>query len=469
VSRWDRPPPPIDWRWWVGNVGRVLITAGLLMFGFVAYQLWGTAIETARAQNSLENDFEEMLADVEPVAPETTVAPAVEETTETADDPAGETADETVDGNGSAAGNRDGGGKKKKKNNNRQTEQTTGDTEAVEETPDTTVPAAVPVAEQNLPDIAEGDALARLEIPRIGTSHIVVAGVSTGDLKKGPGHYPDTPIPGQLGNAAIAGHRTTYGQPFYSINELEVGDDIVVTTLSGQFTYRVTGQEIVGPSDYEVVATTDPSVANLTLTSCHPRWTAQQRIVVYSELVSEASAPVGEPTLNYGRPPEELEPGGIAAEQEAPVATAPVGDDPVIAVDEQARPAEPAEEIDPAEPSRQTDEAATTIDEAAEEIDPAGDETGQRVPAADTGVATPTAAGTTAIADAFAEGWFSDPGAWPQVALWALALTGIWVGGYLLARRFRRLWLGVLVGFLPFLVALYFFYQNVNRLLPPNL
>ena len=113
--------------------------------------------------------------------------------------------------------------------------------------------------------------IARIEIPAIGVNDIVVAGVSPNDLKKGPGHYPDTPLPGQLGNAAIAGHRTTYGQPFFDVDKLVVGDEIVVTTLNGRYTYRVTGQEIVSPSDYQVVATIDPSRATLTLTSCHPR------------------------------------------------------------------------------------------------------------------------------------------------------------------------------------------------------
>jgi sortase A len=440
MSRWDRRPPPIDWRWWVGNFGRVLITVGLLMFGFVAYQLWGTAIEAARAQNSLENDFDEMLADAEPITPETTIAPAVEEPAETADD------------SDSAAGN----------SNEQQSQQAA-------EPPESTVPTAVPATGQNIPDITEGEALARLEIPRINTDHIVVAGVSTGDLKKGPGHYPDTPIPGQLGNAAIAGHRTTYGQPFYSINELEVGDEIIVTTLSGRYTYRVTGQEIVGPSDYQVVATTDPTVANLTLTSCHPRWTAQQRIVVYSELDTEESAPVGAPTLNYGRQLEDPETGAVAAEQDAPDVTVSGSDDPVIAgEDAPAEPADPTtptdEQADPADPTTPTDEQAEAIAESdAAEVDTTQSEAGADVDSA------ATTTGTTAIADAFAEGWFSDPDAWPQVALWALTLIAIWVGGYLLARHFRRLWLGILVGFLPFLVALYFFYQNVNRLLPPNL
>ena len=124
--------------------------------------------------------------------------------------------------------------------------------------------------------IQEGDPVARIEMPSIGVDHIVVAGVGKSDLKKGPGHYPETPMPGQLGNAAIAGHRTTYGQPFFDVDKLEVGDEIIVTTLVGRYVYRVTGQQIVSPSDYQVVATVDPTRATLTLTSCHPKWTARE-------------------------------------------------------------------------------------------------------------------------------------------------------------------------------------------------
>jgi sortase A len=165
-------------------------------------------------------------------------------------------------------------------------------------TTDTTAPAVttttitttttVPVV---LPEIAAGDAVARIEIPRIGVDKIVVSGVSVADLRRGPGHYPGTPLPGQPGNAAIAGHRTTYGAPFYRIDELAAGDDIVVTTLQGRFRYVVDGTAIVRPSQLEVLdATPDPT---LTLTSCNPRYSARQRIVVTARLAPEvAAAPV---------------------------------------------------------------------------------------------------------------------------------------------------------------------------------
>ena len=80
--------------------------------------------------------------------------------------------------------------------------------------------AVLPVEAQNIPEIESGEAIARIEIPAIGVDDIVVAGVDSGDLKKGPGHFPTTPLPGQLGNSAIAGHRTTYGQPFFDVDKL---------------------------------------------------------------------------------------------------------------------------------------------------------------------------------------------------------------------------------------------------------
>ena len=399
VSKWDRQKPPKDWRFWVGGLGKVLVATGLLMFAFVAYQLWGTGIETARAQSALEDDFNELLASTVPSVstdPATTVpvdtAPAV----------------------------------------------TLAPAAPTTEAPATTA-APVPVDAQNLPPFQEGDVIARLEIPSIGVDRYVVAGVDKSDLKKGPGHYPETPLPGQLGNSAIAGHRTTYGQPFYDIDQVTPGDEIIVTTPAGRFVYIATGQQIVGPNDYEVVATTDPTIATLTLTSCHPRYTARDRIVITSELDPTQSDPVGESVLNYGRP---LEP----AAEAPPIRL----DDPVVSA--------PPVTDTPATTSTATD---TSI--------PSSTPTSIEVPTTDPGDEVEPAAVTTGIADSFAEGWFSDPSANSQVALWGAVLILISVGSYLLSRKVRRDWVGLLVGIVPFTIALYFFFQNVNRLLPTGL
>jgi sortase A len=88
---------------------------------------------------------------------------------------------------------------------------------------------------------------------------------------------------------------------------------------------------------------------------------------------------------------------------------------------------------------------------------------------ADTVPGGDTSPSATASPDAFSDGWFSDPSAIPQAFLWGLALTAVGVGVYLLSRKARRYWVGILAGFIPFIVVLYFFYENVNRLLPPNL
>ena len=124
----------------------------------------------------------------------------------------------------------------------------------------------------------------------MGLNRIVVEGATADDLAKGPGHFPETPLPGQLGNAAIAGHRTTHLHPFFDIDKLQPGDEIIVTTLNGRYVYHVTGTEVVAPEDYAaVIPTTDATKATLTLVSCTPRYSATNRIVVHSELVPDES------------------------------------------------------------------------------------------------------------------------------------------------------------------------------------
>lgn len=149
-----------------------------------------------------------------------------------------------------------------------------------------------------------GSGIAILRIPRFGKNYlfVIVQGTSTDDLIKGPGHYPGTAMPGHIGNFAVAGHRTTYLHPFYNINELKVGDPIVIETRTTWFTYRVENipgtnakyQEIVSPYDspvaYPVPDQPDPNLAPtqrvLTFTSCNPRYSAAQRIVVHALLVN---------------------------------------------------------------------------------------------------------------------------------------------------------------------------------------
>ena len=125
-----------------------------------------------------------------------------------------------------------------------------------------------------------------IKIPKIGVEKAVVQGVGVEDLKKAPGHYPGTPLPGQPGNAAIAGHRTTYGAPFYNFDELDPGDKIFTTTFQGSFEYQVIETKIVRPSQVDVLNPTEDN--RLTLTTCHPRFSAKERMIVVAKLIGEA-------------------------------------------------------------------------------------------------------------------------------------------------------------------------------------
>jgi sortase A len=221
----------------LGAVGRACISAGVLILLFVAYQLWGTGIREAQAQNSLEDEFEQRIG---------------------------------------TAGDGEG-------NDN-------GDDQVTTTQPDGTLPDAsdttVDVGPPPPPPV-EGDAVAQIRIPEIGVDKIVVEGVEVSDLKRGPGHYPGSPLPGQPGNAAIAGHRTTYGAPFNRLDELDPGDAILVTTEQGSFRYEVREQLIVSPDQVEVLD--DFGDDRMTLTACHPKYSARQRIVVVAALEGEAA------------------------------------------------------------------------------------------------------------------------------------------------------------------------------------
>lgn len=170
-------------------------------------------------------------------------------------------------------------------------------------TPPTAAPGQPPAPAPPAPP--EGAALAILKIPRIGLEKAVVQGVSVADLKKAPGHYPDTAMPGQKGNAGIAGHRTTYGGPFLDLDKLEPGDPILVTTRQGSFRYEVREWRVVRPTEVSVLAPTEDD--RLTLTTCHPRYSAKERLIVVAALVGEAA-----PTSPPGETPRpaDPEPGG---------------------------------------------------------------------------------------------------------------------------------------------------------------
>ncbi|HWH31127.1 MAG TPA: class E sortase [Egibacteraceae bacterium] len=156
-------------------------------------------------------------------------------------------------------------------------------------------------------ELKAGDPLTRIHIPKIGVAAVVVNGTSPSALRAGAGHYPNTPLPGAQGNVGIAGHRTTYGKPFNRVDELLVGDEIRLETPIAIHTYRVLappadvatpcdkdrrlGCWITHPADWSVVAPMEGYF--LTLTSCHPKGSARQRIIVRAELVESVARPTG--------------------------------------------------------------------------------------------------------------------------------------------------------------------------------
>jgi sortase A len=199
------------------------MAVGLLLLAFVAYQLWGTALYEHSAQARLQQELT-------PSLHTSGTLPKVAK--------------------GSGGGTAD----------------------------PITSRAAPPTA-----DPAVGNPVGLLSIPAIGmTNAVIVEGTGEGQLQEGPGHYPGTPLPGEVGNAAIAGHRTTYGAPFYSLDGLKPGDAINVETPQGLFQYLVVLTKIVQPTDTTVLQTS--VLPELTLTTCNPRYSASQRLIVQALL-----------------------------------------------------------------------------------------------------------------------------------------------------------------------------------------
>lgn len=138
--------------------------------------------------------------------------------------------------------------------------------------------------------LKEGSPLTRIRIPTIGTDAMVVQGISLAALNTGAGHYPMTPLPGEKGNVGIAGHRTMYGKPFNRMDELKSGDKIILTTPFAKYTYEVipafdghANPWVIKDNNWDVVNQTTDAV--LTLTTCHPKGSSKQRLVVRAKLV----------------------------------------------------------------------------------------------------------------------------------------------------------------------------------------
>lgn len=222
---------PQPWRRRTLVAGWTLIWLGVLVFAYLAFQLWGTGLYMSAAQDRLDRQLTERISATPIPTSPTVTLPA----------------------------------------------------DGVEQ-PDPR-PASTPVAPELIHEEppSEGEALGWIRIPEADVDHVVVSGVTPEVLKLGPGHMPWTPLPGQPGNAVISGHRTTYGAPFFNLDRVEVGDEIYVETTIGTHTYRVREILVVEPTDVWV---TDPRPGSwLTLTTCTPRYSAAQRLVVTAEMV----------------------------------------------------------------------------------------------------------------------------------------------------------------------------------------
>ncbi|WP_370325904.1 class E sortase [Euzebya sp.] len=227
-------------------LGWLLIAAGAVVALYLVYSLYWTGLETSRSQDRLMQEFEESIGgDFVAAAP------------------------------------------------------TEGDDFDLETAALDPLSAEDPsVGPATAPTAAEvGDAVGVMEFRRPATGQqvvtdpvVVVEGITTEALQSGPGRYPGTAYPGQTGNFAVAGHRTTYGAPFWDLDQLEAGDEIHVTDRNGtRWVYEFAESRIVGPQDVSVIGE-DPlgtGAPTLTLTTCHPRWSQTERLIVFATLSSD--------------------------------------------------------------------------------------------------------------------------------------------------------------------------------------
>jgi LPXTG-site transpeptidase (sortase) family protein len=216
------------------GAGEVLITFGLIVLLFAAYELWGKSAIVDAHQNDLQRQLDQTWATAPTVSP--------------------------------------------------------------------TEPSAGPLpAPANLPKPANGKVIAALFIPRMNKHWVVVQGVTPADIRYAPGHYPNTALPGQVGNFSVAGHRTP--AIFWDLDQLRAGDPVVVETADSWYIYKVVGSEVVTPNAVQVIAPVPnqpgvpPTTAMLTMTTCNPKLRNYQRLIVHAELARTD-------THSAGRPPE---------------------------------------------------------------------------------------------------------------------------------------------------------------------
>jgi sortase A len=139
-----------------------------------------------------------------------------------------------------------------------------------------------------------GDAVARLRIPRLGLNEIIVNGTDANTLKRGPGRYLGSAMPGEGELVYVAGHRTTYGAPFSRIDKLRKGDRVFVELPYGTLEYAITGHRIVAATETSVLRSKGHEL--LALQACHPRFFASHRYIAYAKPVAVSAPNGGEST-----------------------------------------------------------------------------------------------------------------------------------------------------------------------------
>ncbi len=419
-------------RRFVAAVGRSLISLGVLLLLFVAYQLWGTGIAYSKAQDQAKKDFYERM---------------------------GKTGKST--GNAADEFSADQLGAFALPTDTLPTE--TVPVEATTTTTPDTIPLSAdtlpltpvastvpPVTVTTLPHVragrskmqrpAAGHVLGRFVIPRIKKDLGFVEGAGVEDLKAGPGHYAKTPLPGEEGNVGIACHRTTYGAPCFNLNLLKPGDPIFFETDYGKFRYEVETHYIVGPKDKKVLAPVKGE-SILTITTCHPQYSAAQRYVVRARLVGPAvdADLYFEPEPVVTAPPTTVAPSTTTVTTIAGAVADTSAEDPTV-------------------DDTSADSAVVIADETV-------------VPGS---LVDPTSleAERTGTGRIITFGWFSGRASfWTSTLLWVLVCAIIWIVAWIIARRRRFLGQALIygVGFIVvFLPALYFCFENLAHLLPEN-
>jgi sortase A len=472
----------------LSGVGRTLITVGVLLLLFVAYQLWGTGIRQAQAQSKLADRFTAELkaAGVVPINfddPSITLGTVPPDTVPPDTVPPTTVAASTVPPTSTTPAT------KQIATTKPPAPATTIASTTMAPGPTTTTRQLAVIRKGRSKQLAPkpGRSLGVIVIRSVGIRQQLVEGAATADLKTAPGHYLNTPYPGQPGNVAIAGHRTTYGAPFLNLSAVRTGDPIFIQTLQGAFRYDVIDEckaadckgnpwFTVSPTNRSVLVNT-PDDNILTLTTCHPAYTAERRLIVRARLVGPAAdsdfyEPVAPPKTAPPKPapaktvpptsPSTTPVSAPAAATVAPTTAEPVTFDPPSVTEIGG---DVVDTVAADRPSA-TDIGANVVDTSAIDAAAAADGTTE-APSLDN-QRDPNGTGPV-----WKVGWFQGHrSTWLETLGLALICAVIWVAAWLIARK-RRFGARALiygVGFVfVFLPAVYFAFEHVARLLPDNI